>query len=263
MTSQEHSQICVEHKGALITVTIDRPEKKNALTHGMWRQLRVIFEELSTDDSARAVILTGSGGSFCAGADISEFETLRSSEELVRNYEAQVDAAIESISACGVPTIAAVSGYCLGGGLAVAAACDFRIAETSALFGVPAARVGLVYNLEKCRRIFQICGLVGAKHLLYSGKHFCAEEALKLNFIQEITQGDPLVQSQNLAEQYVQSAPLSIRGMKKILQALSDGDVPKFSARFDADVTAADNSRDHWEAVKAFGKKRAPVFRGH
>ena len=131
------------------TVCINRPSKRNAVSLAMWQELGDTFESLAHDDGARVVILTGAGGHFCAGADISEFSEVRADAASGQHYDEVGDRCSKNLMELPKPTIAAVSGYCVGGGCGLALCCDFRVADGSARFGIPAARLGVMYGDRK------------------------------------------------------------------------------------------------------------------
>ena len=140
-------------QGATAVVTLNRPGKRNAITLAMWKDIARIFGALSGNDAARTVVLAGAGGNFSVGADILEFETVRDDIALSAEYEVAVDAATEAIAGIAKPTIAVVSGFCLGGGCHLAMACDFRFAGADASFGIPAARLSIVYGFRSTQRL--------------------------------------------------------------------------------------------------------------
>ncbi|MFP6681104.1 MAG: enoyl-CoA hydratase/isomerase family protein, partial [Gammaproteobacteria bacterium] len=144
---------------ACVVVTLNRPKKRNALTLGLWRELAAIFGSLEGDKEARVVILTGAGGCFCAGADISEFGEVRTGKKAGEIYEAAVEQCNLSVRSLSKPTIAAISGFCIGGGFALAQVCDFRVADLTAVFSLPPARLGIVYSQHECEALLALVGL--------------------------------------------------------------------------------------------------------
>ena len=176
MDTAQDILVSVEGRGVAI-VTLNRPAKRNAVSLAMWRRLGAIFPELEERDDVRVVILTGAGGNFCAGADISEFPTLRADSKSGRIYEAANEAAAMALRDCRKPTIAAVSGYGMGGGCALALACDFRVGDATTRMGIPAARLGVVYGELDCAMLYRQVGLANAKRVLYSGRAFDAASA--------------------------------------------------------------------------------------
>jgi enoyl-CoA hydratase/carnithine racemase len=165
------------------TVTLERPAKRNAVTLAMWREIAARFRAFAGEPEIRVVVLSGSGGNFCAGADISEFGTTRTGVEDGAAYEHAVDGCTEAIMALPKPTIAAIAGFCVGGGCGLAMACDFRIADRTARFGIPAARLGIVYGPTDCRNLIDLVGLARAKEILFTGRRFDAAEAQRIGLV--------------------------------------------------------------------------------
>lgn len=162
------------------TVVIRYPAKRNAMTAGMWRALPPLLDELTADADVHALVLTGEGETFCAGADIS---TLRGSPDEAQGLAALAE---EALAAFPKPTLAAIRGYCVGGGSQLAAACDLRFAERGALFGVTPAKLGIVYPAPSTRRLVSLVGPATAKYLLFSGELIDAERALRTGLVDEV-----------------------------------------------------------------------------
>lgn len=246
-------------------LAIDRPEKRNALSLAMVRRLREHLERLAEDTAVRAVVFAGRGGSFSAGADIGEFDSLRGDSTTGVNYESEVEACEIALGELPKPTVAAISGYCLGGGLALAMECDFRFIDRTAQFGVPAGRLGTVYTERECRALFRVLGLTGSKRLLFTGDRIDAEEALDLGIATRLVAPDADVLDAALTFAQVSlatAAPISTRGHKLILHALSDGTTAKRSFDIEAVLSQAMDSEDYREGIAAFAAKRPPRFSG-
>jgi enoyl-CoA hydratase/carnithine racemase len=253
-----NDSILVE-RAPVTVVTLNRPRRVNAVNLAMWRDLATLFRGFADDQSIRAVVLTGAGGHFSSGADISEFAALRDGAEASAEYEAASDEASRAIMALPKPVIAAIWGYCVGGGLALAMACDLRLADATATLGVPAARLGIVYGPLDTRNLLALVGLANAKRILFTAAHFDATAARSMGLIDELGP-DPLVAAKALAAKIVANAPLSLAGAKGILQALAEG--REDSAAIQALVDRAAASTDCAEGSAAFAAKRAPVFKG-
>ncbi len=249
---------------ACAVVTLNRPKKRNALNLAMWRDLRSTFAALATNEDIRVVILTGAGGYFSAGADISEFSEVRIGKEAGEAYEAAVEACCVAIETLPKPTIAAISGFCVGGGFGLAQVCDFRVADESATFAIPPARLGIVYSGYECRSLIALVGLSKAKKILFTGERFGTDEASTCGFIDQMATGgrDALAEALEFSTTMSDNAPLSIKGMKLILNALAAGTAGDQQTEIDAAITAAMESEDYKEAVQAFAEKRPPAFRG-
>ncbi|MGN9790200.1 enoyl-CoA hydratase/isomerase family protein [Streptomyces sp. OZ13] len=229
------------------TVVISNPAKRNAMTADMWRALPELLGKLATDPAVRALVLTGEGGTFCAGADIS---SLRLPGE---DPQALAVHAEEALAAFPKPTLAVVRGYCVGGGCQLAAACDLRFAERDTLFGVTPAKLGIVYPAGSTRRLAALVGPAAAKYLLFSGELIDTGRALRTGLVDEVLPGDEL--GRRAAE------------FTRILVSrsqLTQCAAKEFTAgRTDRDAYWAEQARgsgDTAEGVAAFLERRAPRF---
>ena len=248
---------------AIAVVTINRAQRRNALTLAMWRELTRIFTSLGAEPDVRAIILTGAGGAFCAGADISEFPAVRGTVADGRSYEAVVDGVHAAIAACPKATIAAVSGPCFGGGVALSLSCDFRVADQTAYYAIPAARLSNVYGVVETRALYDAVGLAVAKEVLFSGRRYDANEALATGIATHAApSGSALADARLLARGLRTSAPLTIKGAKIVLGAIARGETDAREAAIRAVMDEAIASSDYKEGVAAFAAKRDPVFKG-
>lgn len=247
---------------AVAVVTLNRPARRNAMTLAMWRELGRIFERLGGEASIRAIILTGAGGAFCAGADISEFPAVRATPADGHIYEAAADTCQTQIQACPKATIAAISGPCYGGGVGLALACDFRVADSTAYFAIPAARLSNVYGVVETRALYNAVGFAAAKEVLFSGRRYDVEEAHRIGLATHRAEAGALSGAKSLAAGLAKSAPLTIKGAKAVLAALANGDVEARQPGIQSIMDEALSSADYREGVAAFSEKRDPVFRG-
>ena len=261
MATQQDIVVAVETNG-VATVTLNRPAKRNAVSLAMWRRLSEVFTELDGRDDVRVIILTGAGGHFCAGADISEFATVRADAQSGRGYEAANAAATLALRDCRKPTIAAISGYGMGGGCALALACDLRVGDQGTRMGIPAARLGVVYDDLDCALLYRQVGLANAKRVLYTGRAFNANECAAMGLLDMLAADTALGGAQALAQEIVGNAPLSMAGSKLILEALSAGAIESRQAEISRMVAAAMDSADYREGARAFLEKRKPAFSG-
>jgi enoyl-CoA hydratase/carnithine racemase len=245
--------------GASAVVTLNRPAKRNAVTLPMWKDIARLFGELGGDETVRSVVLTGAGGNFSVGADISEFESVRDNVALSAEYDVAVDAAAETIAGVAKPTIAVVDGFCLGGGCHLAMACDFRFVKTGAAFGIPAARLSIVYGFRSTRRLLALVGLAQAKRILFLGERFDAAEAVRIGMADGCSD-EPMAMAERMAATLADNAPLSVAGAKFILNGLASADVDP--AAVQAIIDRASASEDYKEGRLAFAEKRRPVFKG-
>ena len=260
MGGRPMTDIRVSRDDRLVVVTLDRPAVHNAMTLAMWQELARIFTGLAGDASLGAVILTGAGGHFCAGADIGEFGTKRSDAAQGAVYADAVDAATEAIHTLPRPVIAAIDGFCLGGGCGLALACDFRFATAEARIGITAARLSIIYGLKGTRYLLDTVGLVQAKRVLFSAERIPAEEALRIGLVDRIVPGPALDGARSYAAELGNNAPLTIAAAKATLNGLVAGTITDEAVtRLQQQALA---SFDYAEGRLAFKEKRPPRFRG-
>ncbi|MFF4655533.1 enoyl-CoA hydratase/isomerase family protein [Streptomyces sp. NPDC001381] len=229
------------------TVVLHHPAKRNAMTAAMWGALPPLLETLAAAAEVRALVLTGAGGTFCAGADIS---TLRGSAEEAQTLAVRAE---EALAAFPKPTLAAVKGHCVGGGAQLAAACDLRFAEEGALFGVTPARLGIVYPASATRRLVALVGPATAKYLLFSGELIDTERALRTGLVDEVLPADEL--DKRVAEftrLLVSRSQLTQAAAKEFVNGRADRDA-HWAAQ-------ARGSGDTAEGVAAFLERREPRF---
>jgi enoyl-CoA hydratase/carnithine racemase len=247
---------------AVVTITLNRPGRRNAVTLAMWTELARIFLDLGADPVVRAIILTGAGGSFSAGADISEFAAVRDTVEEGRAYEAACGRCETTIATCSKPTIAAISGACYGGGVGLALSCDFRVADRSAYFAIPAARLSNVYGIVETRALFEAVGLAAAKEVLFTGRRYGSEEAYSIGLATHAADGAALPAALALANTMRACAPLTIKGAKLVLAAIARNETAERKVAIAQMMDEAMASADYREGVAAFAAKRDPQFRG-
>jgi enoyl-CoA hydratase/carnithine racemase len=243
-------------------VTIDRPRRRNALNLAAWRDLAAQFRALAERRDVRLIILTGAGGHFCAGADISEFAELRADSETGAEYSREVAACYAAIRAAPQPTVAAIDGSCVGGGCAIALCCDFRVMHRAARFGIPATKLGTIYSVAECGFLYQVVGLANAKRILYSSDLFDVAAALHMGFADVVAKGGAVEAAIDFALPLARNAPLALAGTKLILEALASGDVAERRAAIDTLIREALDSADYREGARAFLEKRPPRFAG-
>lgn len=269
----------------IAVVTLNRPRSRNAMTYGMWLAMPSIMAALERNPEVRAVLLTGAGDDFCAGADISEFEKVRADAGQANAYEIAVDACCDAIANISKPTIAVLRGYCLGGGAHLAMSCDFRFAAPDATFGIPAARLSIIYGVRGTRKLLSLVGLSQAKKILYGAERFDARAARDIGFVDRIAgddaqvaplswwqrvsgakprarTSDPMADARVFARTMAANAPLSLAGAKYQLNGMAMGTGALDLDRAEAMIAAAASSDDYREGRAAFAEKRSAKFQG-
>ena len=249
------------HVGYLI---FNNPERHNAVSLDMWDATSRILETFAKDDDIRVVVITGAGGkSFVSGADISKFESERSSLEAVKNYNKIVARANESISEFPKPTIAMIRGYCIGGGLGLAVCCDLRICSDNSKFGIPAAKLGLGYSYPGVKRLSDVVGPSFAKEIFFTARQFDAEEARVMGLVNRIVPAEELeTYVKNYADTIANNAPLTVKTAKFIANETMRDESMRNLARCAELVEQCFKSNDYTEGRKAFMEKRKPAFTG-
>ncbi|MGW1672276.1 enoyl-CoA hydratase/isomerase family protein [Streptomyces sp. NPDC002324] len=229
------------------TVVVHHPAKRNAMTAGMWRALPPLLGRLGADPGVRALVLTGEGDTFCAGADIS---TLR---EFPGEAQELAGRAEEALAAFAKPTLAAIRGHCVGGGSQLAAACDLRFAEEGSLFGITPAKLGLVYPASSTRRLVSLVGPGTAKYLLFSGELIDAERALRTGLVDEVLRAGELAgRVAEFTRILVSRSRLTQAAAKEFANGRTDRDAHW--------AEQARGSADAAEGVAAFLERRQPRF---
>ncbi len=249
-------------EGAIATVTLNRPEKLNALTRPMWRGIGDAVNTLDSDTNVRCIILRGAGGkAFSPGNDISEFETQRSTAAQAEDYGHDLYHGINALSQCNTPTIALIEGICVGGGLEIAALCDFRICGKSSRFGVPINRLGLVMAYPEISGILEIAGEVVTKEILLEGRIFSADEAREKGLVTRVMD-DANVGSEAYAtaQRIADGAPLVARWHKKFIRRLRDK-TPLSQAELHESYECFD-TEDFNIGYNSFLTKTKPDFKG-
>ncbi len=241
---------------------LNRPSSRNALNAAMWRSLPQIMARVGGDPAVRILVIRGAGGAFASGADIAEFPSLFADHASALAYGALLEAATASIEACDKPVIAAIEGYCIGAGLALALACDLRLASSDARLGAPPARLGLIYSLTDTRRLVAAVGPSAAKAMLFTARLHPAAEALRLGLIDEVHAPDALAASvRSTAETIAALSPHSI-GRAKAMVALAMSGLRRETDETRDWFAQAATGPDFAEGLAAFMEKRAPVFGG-
>ena len=254
--------LLVARDGAIATVTLNRPDRMNALNRAMWEQLEVAMHALSADDDLRCVVLRGAGGkAFAAGADIAEFETERANAQQASGYGALIHEAMQAVARCKHPTIALIEGACVGGGLEIAAMCDLRICGASSRFGVPINRLGLTMAYGELQGLLALVGRAVALEILLEGQVFGADEAYGKGLVNRVVPDDEVeTAAYATAARIAAGAPLVARWHKQFIERLTVR--AELSPQEWSEGFSCFDSEDYREGVDAFLAKRKPQFRG-
>ncbi|MBB4569683.1 enoyl-CoA hydratase-related protein [Rhizobium leucaenae] len=247
---------------AIGTLTIDNPDRKNAMSAAMWRAVPQAIRLLTDKAQAHVIIIRGAGQDFSTGADISEFDSLRKDAETAVSYEALNSSAFTAIRHCRVPTIAAIRGICYGGGFGIAAACDLRVAAEGARFSVPAVRLGIAYPADAVQDIVNALGPQMAKVTLFTGAPMSAGKMVAAGFLlEEITTDAFDDEVSALARAIAANAPIALHASKLAVRAVIEQDSDLLR---EAEVIGAEtfDSADYAEGRAAFAARRKPQFTG-
>ena len=261
---KNHETIIVEKSGRVAVVTINRPDKLNALSSKVHAEGVEVFDELKTDSEVRVVVVKGAGEkAFVAGADISQFKEKRSSPEAVELYNKTADLAGQTLQTSPKPTIAMVRGFCIGGGTALAVGCDIRIASDDARFGVPAAKLGLGYRFTGIKRLADVVGPAFTAEIFFTARQFTAQEALQMNLVNRIVPAAELEKyTLDYANTIANNAPLTIASVKRSIIEYLRNPAERDMALCQKLVDDCYASADYKEGQTAFMEKRKPAFAG-
>jgi enoyl-CoA hydratase/carnithine racemase len=255
------NHVIVERNGAVVTLTFNRPEARNAMTWDMYQRLYDTCEEVDGDDSIRVLVLKGAGGkAFVAGTDIGQFTAFESGEDGLR-YERDGDRRTFRIARVKKPVIAQIEGFAVGGGLGIAAGADVRIATPQARFGAPIARtLGNCLSMQAYARLLDLFGPSRLKELIFTARLLSAEEALAAGFVHEIVAPDAIeARVRELADTIASHAPITLWVTKEAVRRIQEARVVP-----DGDdlIAATYGSADFKEGVRAFVEKRPPRWSG-
>ncbi len=258
------SRVLAEIDGPIGTLLFNNPARHNALSLDMWEAVPTVLEAFERDPHVRVIVVRGAGEkAFVAGADVSQFETERATPETVERYGNAVERAYEALAALTKPTIAMISGYCIGGGVGIAVACDIRIAADNAKFSIPAAKLGVGYRAAGMKKLVDLIGPAFAKEIFFTGRQFTAEEVLAMGLLNRVVA--PILLAPYVSDychMIAANAPLTMRSVKHII-----GELAKMPDVVDIDgceetVQACFDSDDYVEGRRAFLAKRKPAFSG-
>ena len=244
-------------------IVFNNPERMNAMSLATWDGLKEALDGFGCDNDVRVVILSGAGDkAFVSGADISEFDALRATPEGVANYNARSEAADTALYRFPKPTIAEIRGYCVGGGLGLAVACDLRICAEDARLGITAGKLGLGYGYDGVRKLVDVTGPSVAADMLFTARLMQADEALTKGLVTRIVPSSDLGREvRQTAEQIAANAPLTVEAAKAAIRAIQRPENGVGRAQISAMTAACFASEDYAEGRRAFAEKRKPVFR--
>jgi len=256
--------LVVEKKGAVGWIVFNQPRKKNAINGEMWRGIAPAMQRFDADDEVRCVAFRGAGSeAFSAGADISEFQKIRAERRAVSQYDGLLDEVLHAIQDSRKPSLAMIHGFCMGGGLEVALACDLRYCGASAQFGIPAAKLGLAYNVEGHKRLLETVGQARAREIMFLGRRYPADDALAMGLVHGVLPDADLEKyCSQIASDLCDNAPLSIANSKTIIEEYVKSAGQPDHARMDAAIEHCARSADYEEGRRAFMEKRKPRFTG-
>ncbi len=262
---ENSTELIVRRTGTVISLEINRPEKRNSLSPDVLRSIVRALEKLKKDDSARCVVLSGRGGkAFSSGYDFS----FVAPGDITRDYGRKkhpLAAACDAVENFPRPVLALVRGYAVGGGLELAAACDLIICSDDSKFSMPPSKLGIAYPFSGLRRIARAVGIAGAKRMFFGAETFTAQEAFQAGLVSEVTSPSALEDTvYALARKIAEGAPLSIQASKQGLNILAKSSKPsaKDSTSLRAMFEKVCESADFKEGMKSVAEKRKPVFKG-
>jgi len=249
-----------ERQGSIARVTLSDVARHNAMSLSMWEGLRDTFDRINADSNIRVCVLRGAGDrSFVSGANISEFETQRNSADAIAHYNQAVAQAQAAIVRARVPVIAAISGICYGGGLGLALSCDLRYAAPHSRFRMPAARMGLGYDVQNMRSILSNLSLIATAEAFYTARVYGAAQACEMGMVNAVVD-DVFAHCDVIAHEIALNAPLTIQAAKQAIVAITEHAQDLSAAH--AAIQACFESKDYAEGRLAFAQKRPPQFTG-
>ncbi|SLN20547.1 2,3-dehydroadipyl-CoA hydratase [Roseovarius gaetbuli] len=255
------SKLTHDIRDATLWITFNRPQARNALTFEMYEGLANLCRGVPTDGSLRAVVLSGAGGrAFAAGTDMTQFRAFETAQDAL-DYEAKIGAVLDAVERCPLPTVAALNGACTGGGAAIAAACDIRIASASLKFGFPIARtLGNCLAAANLARLSALMGAGRVREMIFTARLLGADEAQRCGLISEVLEDEAalMARAEALAKTLGEMAPLTLRATKEAMRRVGAA-----AAVDDADlIEMCYMSEDFRHGMEAFLAKEAPKWSG-
>ncbi|HIG22881.1 MAG TPA: enoyl-CoA hydratase/isomerase family protein [Henriciella marina] len=259
MSTSENRPVFLTGSGSCAEIVINAPSRRNALSISMWSALPVLVRTVDADSAAKALVIHGgAGGHFAAGVDISEFDALYADEASTRETTSIMSAALDAIATCSKPVIAAIEGSCFGAGVSLAAACDLRIASSSAVFSLPPAKLGIVYPPSDLKRLVSLIGASNAKQMLFSARRFSSDEARMMGLVNEtVPEGGALQAAQKLVDEIAGHSAWSVHALKKMIGDIERGTDDEALLAYMIEGAAG---ADFQEGYRAFLEKRKAAF---
>jgi enoyl-CoA hydratase len=254
------STILIERKGQVGVITINRPEVRNALDKQTWSNLRDAFRELNADGGIKVIVVTGAGEkAFVAGADLNALKV----RDLAETFVGESQVIVQEIENIAKPTIAAINGFAMGGGLELAMACDIRICSRNAKIGQTELNVGILPGAGGTQRLARLVGLGKAKELIFTGKVITAEEAERIGLVNAVVDtGELMEKVLAMAGEICAKSPLTLRIAKFVVNNGFNADLTTGLALERLGQTAVFGTEDHMEGICSFLEKRSPAYKG-
>lgn len=256
--------ILLDVAGPVATITLNRPDVRNAFNVAMWRALQHAVEGASGQREIRAIVIKGAGDkAFAAGADVKEFDTERSNVLQSQGYSRMLMSALEAVSEASQPVIAMIRGFCVGGGCELANACDIRIGAADTRVGITPAKLGIILGYQEVRELVSIVGAGKAKEMLFTGRLMEADEALRIGWLNHVVPVEELETFTNdFVQTLLQNAPLTIEAAKRSVNACLPGPDGHVVMQQIESYVRGFAGRDYQEGVASFREKRKPIFKG-
>ena len=264
MTDYAEGKILARSEGGVGTITFNQPEKRNAMSIGMWDGMAEALDAFEANPAVRCVVLEGAGGkAFVSGADISQFEQSRSDAEAQKHYNTKTSHGRAKLAAFPKPVIAKIQGFCMGGGLGIAMSCDMRICGAGSEFGIPAAKLGIAYGFDMVSNLVALVGPAHAHFILMTGGRITAAEAERMGLVNRVVPAEALdAEVAAITATIAGNAPLSLLANKRTVRAVLADAAERDMAAIAAAQDACFDSADYREGRRAFMEKRKPAFTG-